>query len=248
MTFLNEFPQYRLTARLMLAAAVGQKISPSSYAELLYKFIHQHLQKIFYTSIGKYFKFIGEMGTIWEVFYCLILDRAALSVHCVSFPHLSGGRPGDVQQAEAALQDGLRPHHRPFHAGHTAPPHQDPVRGRQGHHSAGGESTQHGILQSGSVHLRIKLHRVSIPVNGLMDFFAKCGQVLWPSPAGSRWCSSNHSQLAIFPAWPDLTRVMESAERVQCSPSPVNWSESKHGAHLNIGCENCEIGGERAAH
>ena len=64
MTFLNEFPQYRLTARLMLAAAVGQKISPSSYAELLYKFINQHLEKIFYTSIENILSLLVK----WELF------------------------------------------------------------------------------------------------------------------------------------------------------------------------------------
>ena len=64
MTFLNEFPQYRLTARLMLAAAVGQKISPSSYSKLLYKFINQHLEKIFYTSIENILSLLVK----WELF------------------------------------------------------------------------------------------------------------------------------------------------------------------------------------
>ena len=48
----------------MLAAAVGQKISPSSYAELLYKFIHQHLEKIFYTSIENILSLLVK----WELF------------------------------------------------------------------------------------------------------------------------------------------------------------------------------------
>ena len=110
----------------------------------------------------------------------MILDRAALSEHCVkvflasaagdlaTFSKLKQHYKTDYSLTTDLFTRDTRP--RPIRTLYEAA--RDTTQPEVSPHSIASMAFFNRVQL---IYLRIKLHRVSIPANGLMDFFAKCG-------------------------------------------------------------------------